>query len=43
MALSTTGSLGSVDRSRLATLIDRERAAYRASFPRSRDAFAAAG
>ena len=33
----------SIDRGRLAELIDRERAAYRANFPRSRDAFAAAG
>ena len=32
-----------IDRGRLAGLIDRERAAYRASFPRSRDAFAADG
>jgi glutamate-1-semialdehyde 2,1-aminomutase len=38
-----TGSLATLDRDRLAALIDRERAAYRARFPRSRDAFAAAG
>jgi glutamate-1-semialdehyde 2,1-aminomutase len=38
-----TGSLATIDRDRLSTLIDRERAAYRASFPRSRQAFAASG
>src|SRR5579872_4188667 len=32
-----------IDRDRLSALIDRERAAYRASFPASRQAFAAAG
>jgi len=36
-------SLATVDRDRLAVLIERERSAYRASFPRSRDAFSAAG
>ena len=43
MALSATGRLATIDRDRLARLIDRERAAYRANFPASRDAFAAAG
>ena len=38
-----TSSLATIDRGRLATLIDRERAAYQKNFPRSRDAFAAAG
>jgi glutamate-1-semialdehyde 2,1-aminomutase len=43
MAPSITGSLATIDRDRLSALIDRERAAYRASFPASRQAFAAAG
>src|SRR5580693_3757974 len=43
MAPSITGSLASIDRDRLSALIDRERASYRASFPASRQAFAAAG
>jgi len=47
MARSTTGRpanhISGIDRDRLARLIDRERAAYRANFPASRDAFAAAG
>src|SRR6516162_8390864 len=43
MALSATGRLATIDRDRLARLIDREHAAYRANFPASRDAFAAAG
>jgi glutamate-1-semialdehyde 2,1-aminomutase len=43
MAPSTTGRMATIDRDRLARLIDRERAAYRANFPASRDAFAAAG
>src|SRR6516162_4033307 len=43
MAPSTTDRIATIDRDRLARLIDRERAAYRASFPASRDAFAAAG
>jgi glutamate-1-semialdehyde 2,1-aminomutase len=38
-----TARLATIDRDRLAALIDRERAAYQAGFPRSRDAFAAAG
>ena len=38
-----TGNLATIDRDRLSALIDRERAAYRASFPASRRAFAAAG
>ena len=38
-----TASLAIIDRDRLSALIDRERAAYRASFPASRQAFAAAG
>jgi len=38
-----TASLAAVDRDRLAALIGRERAAYRASFPASRDAFADGG
>jgi glutamate-1-semialdehyde 2,1-aminomutase len=36
-------SLATIDRNRLTALIDRERAAYRANFPASADAFAAAG
>src|SRR5580704_7885408 len=43
MAPSITGSLASIDPDRLSALIDRERGAYRASFPASRQAFAAAG
>ena len=47
MARSPTGRpanhISGIDRDRLARLIDRERAAYRANFPASRDAFAAAG
>jgi glutamate-1-semialdehyde 2,1-aminomutase len=43
MALSAAGRAATIDRDRLARLIDRERAAYRASFPRSREAFAATG
>jgi glutamate-1-semialdehyde 2,1-aminomutase len=43
MVPSRTGSPATIDRDRLTALIDRERAAYRAGFPRSRDAFAAAG
>jgi glutamate-1-semialdehyde 2,1-aminomutase len=43
MSPSTSGSLASIDRGRLTALIDRERAAYRANFPASRDAFQAAG
>jgi glutamate-1-semialdehyde 2,1-aminomutase len=35
--------LATIDRSRLTALIDRERAAYRANFPASADAFAADG
>jgi glutamate-1-semialdehyde 2,1-aminomutase len=38
-----TADLAIIDRDRLAALIDRERAAYRVNFPRSRDAFAATG
>jgi glutamate-1-semialdehyde 2,1-aminomutase len=38
-----TGSLVTIDRDRLSALIDRDRAAYRANFPGSRDAFAATG
>src|SRR5580693_3090759 len=38
-----SASLATIDRDRLSALIDRERAAYRASFPASRQAFAAAG
>jgi glutamate-1-semialdehyde 2,1-aminomutase len=38
-----SASLASIDRNRLTALIDRERAAYRANFPASADAFAAAG
>jgi len=38
-----TASLATIDRDRLSALTDRERAAYRASFPASREAFAAAG
>jgi glutamate-1-semialdehyde 2,1-aminomutase len=38
-----SGHLPGIDRDRLASLIDRERAAYRADFPASRAAFAAAG
>jgi glutamate-1-semialdehyde 2,1-aminomutase len=36
-----SASLATVDRNRLTALIDRERAAYRANFPASADAFAA--
>ena len=36
-----SGSLATIDRNRLTALIDRERAAYRANFPASADAFAA--
>jgi hypothetical protein len=36
-------SLATIDRDRLFALTDRERAAYRASFPASREAFATAG
>jgi glutamate-1-semialdehyde 2,1-aminomutase len=43
MAPSITGSLATIDRDRLSALVDRERAAYRASFAASRQAFAAAG
>src|SRR6516162_2067023 len=43
MALSAAGRAATIDRDRLARLIDRERAAYRTSFPRSREAFAAIG
>jgi glutamate-1-semialdehyde 2,1-aminomutase len=38
-----SGSLATIDRDRLTVLIDRERAAYRANFPASADAFAAGG
>jgi glutamate-1-semialdehyde 2,1-aminomutase len=38
-----TGSLATIDRDRLTALIRRERAAYRANFPASRDAFEATG
>jgi glutamate-1-semialdehyde 2,1-aminomutase len=38
-----SGSLATIDRNRLTALIDRERAAYRANFPASADAFAAGG
>ena len=38
-----SASLATIDRDHLSALIDRERAAYRASFPASRQAFAAAG
>ena len=38
-----TASVAIIDRDRLSALIDRERAAYRAGFPASRQAFAAAG
>jgi glutamate-1-semialdehyde 2,1-aminomutase len=38
-----TADLAIIDRDRLAALIDRERAAYRANFPRSREAFAETG
>src|SRR6516164_1131285 len=38
-----SASLATIDRDRLTALIDRERAAYRANFPASADAFAAAG
>jgi glutamate-1-semialdehyde 2,1-aminomutase len=38
-----TARPATIDRARLAALIGRERAAYQATFPRSRDAFAAAG
>jgi glutamate-1-semialdehyde 2,1-aminomutase len=38
-----SGSLATIDRKRLTALIDRERAAYRANFPASADASAAAG
>jgi glutamate-1-semialdehyde 2,1-aminomutase len=41
MPPSTSGSLATIDRDRLTALIGRERAAYRANFPGSRDAFAA--
>ena len=37
-----SASLATIDRDRLTALIDRERAAYRANFPASADAFAAA-
>src|SRR5579863_7350712 len=43
MPPSMTGSLASIDPDRLSALIDRERAAYRASFPASRQAFVGAG
>ena len=43
MAPSTTDRIATIDRDRLARLIDRERAAYRANFPASGEAFAAAG
>jgi|SRR5271165_538861 len=36
-----SASLATIDRNRLTALIDRERAAYRANFPASADAFAA--
>jgi glutamate-1-semialdehyde 2,1-aminomutase len=38
-----SASLATIDRNRLTALIDRERAAYRANFPASAGAFAAAG
>jgi glutamate-1-semialdehyde 2,1-aminomutase len=38
-----TSTPASFDKARLTALIDRERSAYRANFPGSRDAFAAAG
>src|SRR5580692_7278854 len=38
-----SASLATIDRDRLSALIGRERAAYRARFPASRQAFAAAG
>jgi glutamate-1-semialdehyde 2,1-aminomutase len=38
-----SASLATIDRNRLTALIDRERAAYRANFPASADAFAATG
>jgi glutamate-1-semialdehyde 2,1-aminomutase len=42
-ANSMTAGRAIIDRDRLAALIGRERAAYRDRFPRSREAFAAAG
>jgi glutamate-1-semialdehyde aminotransferase len=38
-----TSHQATIDRDHLAALIDRERSAYRAGFPGSRDAFSAAG
>ena len=38
-----TTTLASINKDRLTTLVERERAAYLASFPASREAFAAAG
>src|SRR5579862_36771 len=38
-----TARLASINRDRLTALVERERAAYRANFPASRDAFASSG